>query len=108
MRTPDTDARLASAYQALRAAQSRGEAPPPGQVSQRLYARMAGVSQATVRSVESMMLAKLHAGLSRHGISPADFETYLRQTIRPVDGHPTASADMRDSQQPSTGPLSLS
>jgi len=79
--TPRIADALDTALASLRADQERGIAPPPGAVTQAEIARRAGLSEASIRNIEQVAIAKLAAGLLRQGDLPPRVTAALRNYL---------------------------
>ncbi len=63
MLTEHTEAKIDHGLAKLAKDQLEGNAPPPGQVTQKDIAERSGVSEATISNMERMAMAKLQAAL---------------------------------------------
>jgi DNA-directed RNA polymerase sigma subunit (sigma70/sigma32) len=59
----------------LHAAQARGEAPPPGEISQSELAEALGLTRRRVRNLERSAMAKFRAALAPHFNQPPNQPT---------------------------------
>lgn len=80
MITPDTGRKIDAGFRSLRAAQSRGEAPPPGQITTRQMAQACGVSEDTINRLLRIALAKVKSRLD-----PDDLPDHLRSRANSFD-----------------------
>lgn len=69
-----------SGLAALRAAQARGEAPPPG-MSRADLARHAGLSEATIRRIEATFRARLAAALLSDESTPVSIARLVSRSL---------------------------
>lgn len=75
--TPTTAEKLDQALAKLREDQARGEAPPPGEVSQAELARRAGFSKKVIASIEQNFRAQVAARL----LAEPDLPFHLRRAL---------------------------
>lgn len=88
MLTPETAAKIDQGIRLLRADQQRLLAPPPGSPGAlRALAERAGVSEATIRHVEAIALARVGAAL----LSDPDLPPHLRKLAANYLTNPTSS-----------------